>query len=102
MSSGGRLAAAEGGDYGFSLENKRVGTVPIEAIIFWTRRYSANFTLPSSGFFASSSLIIRAGNANPTIHPIGSARPPSAVASPLSLSPNQVVASLLEELIKNT
>jgi len=33
---------------------------------------------------------------------MGRARPPRAVASPLSLSPNQVVASLLEELMKNT
>ena len=33
---------------------------------------------------------------------MGKARPPRAVASPLSLSPNHVVASLLEELIKNT
>lgn len=39
---------------------------------------------------------------NPIMHPIGSDRLPSAVERLLSSSPNQVVAILLEELIKNT
>jgi hypothetical protein len=45
--------------------------------------------------------IIIAGTAKPRIHPIGIAKPPNAVATTLSLSPNQVVASLLEVLMKN-
>ncbi len=57
---------------------------------------------PSSGYLTRSSFIIIAGTAKPTIHPIGNASPPRAVASPLSWSPNHVVANLLDELIKKT
>lgn len=39
---------------------------------------------------------------NPIMHPIGSDRLPSAVERLLSSSPNQVVATLLDELMKKT
>ncbi len=48
----------------------------------------------------SSSLIIKAAIINPIMHPIGIARPPRAVDNARSLSPNQALASLLEELMK--
>ena len=65
-------------------------------------RYSPNLALPLGLSLVKSSLNIRPGIANPRIHPMGKAIPPRAVDSPLSLSPNHVVASLLKELTKNT
>ena len=44
--------------------------------------------------------IIPAAIIKPKMHPMGIDRPPSAVDRALSLSPNQELASLLEELIK--
>ncbi len=52
--------------------------------------------------FESPSVIIKAGIAKPIMHPTGIERPPKAVATPLSLSPNQVVANLLAVFIKKT
>ena len=58
-------------------------------------RYSRTCFFPSSVFSLSDSWIYSEPNMNPRIHPNGLERLPTAVASVLSSSPNQVVANLL-------
>ena len=81
---------------------KRIrGTVPMVETQFYIRRKNVNFYLFSGVSLLSSSPIIPAAIMNPIMHPIGIASPPSAVESALSLSPNQALANLLDELMKN-
>jgi hypothetical protein len=78
------------------------GTVTTVTTQFCINKYSEKCAIPYSLLTLSSSLIISAGTTKPAMQPIGMARPPSAVESARSLSPNQTVAILLAQLAKNT
>lgn len=95
------VAAFEGGVGGLSLASTINGTVIKVAIKFCRKMYVANFLYPSGIFSSSFFPIIAAGITSPKIQPIGRASPPSAVERDRSLSPNQVLANLLDELMKN-
>jgi hypothetical protein len=71
------LAAADGGVSGFPLANIRQAIVGIETIMFWINKYWLKSAL------LELSLIKIAGSAKPRMQPIGIARPPKAVATPL-------------------
>lgn len=85
---------------GLSRASITKGSVAAVTTAFWTIRKRLNFYLMAESECPSLSDIIPAAIMNPRMHPMGIDRPPSAVDRALSLSPNQELASLLEELIK--
>jgi hypothetical protein len=85
---------------GLSRASMIKGRVPAVTTAFWTIRKRLNFFFMAESGCPSLSDIIPAAIMNPRMHPMGIERPPSAVDRALSLSPNQELANLLDELIK--
>lgn len=92
------LRSTVGGEGGSSLRNINEGTLKIVTMILCIRIKNSNSLLSIVGDAESKK---KFGRRKLSKLPIGIAMLPNAVAVPLSLSPNQVVASLATGFYRN-